>query len=439
MLIARAQSFVPDERGGVSVWAVVWLLLYLGIGGLAIDITNAYRAHAALQSTADSAALAAAMSLSDQTDAANEALAYARTNMDPRHFGRVLVASDVTFGIWDFATKTFAPGGALPNAVRVITRQSAANGNPVAMNMLHIMALFGFNVQWDVATESIAVRYIPRCISDGFVAQGRVFSRANSNFYNDTCIHGQDDGVALRGPNNHYDPNVQVSMAELDDLDAPGPAYATVMNNLVQGDVFPEDSDNTLAIMDALRDLPNNYNSIWDFMYRANGSGGVIMPDYETIEPNDWKPYTVYDLNCVGQLNLDQATALENVVIIADCRIHIAADMSAGNVVIASSHAGSGDAIQMAAKSGLGVADNCAPGGGVEIYSPGNIHMAAQGDWHGVRIVSGGDVQFTAKNDGGAGISVQAAGDIEFTSSNDFGLCTGNSPGPFTWQYRLVR
>lgn len=438
---SRIRNLLRDERGGYTVWALTWFMIYLAIGGLAVDATNAYRNQALLQSTADSAALAAVMSLPDQVDSIIEALAVAGDNMDAGYNGAVLKADDITFGSWDYGTKTFTPGAGTPNAVHVVTRRAEANANPVGMSMLHILALFGLDPQWDISAEAVAVGFVPSCLNDGFVAQGRVFYRSNNSWYGEICIHGQDDGVAMRG-GNHYDPDVRVSMGDLGGLDAPGSAYDDVKDNLVHGDAYPKDVANTFVIIDALRDLPNEYNEIWGFMYRDDGAGGRIMPAYETSAPsgnNPWEPYTVYDINCTGTLKLSKKEVLENVVIIASCRIHASSDLSSGNVVLASSYVGGAASIHLAAKSGLGYADDCAPGGGAEIYTPGDIHMAAKGEWHGVRMISGGDIKFTANNIGIWGISVQAAGDIDLTSNNEFGLCSGGVPGPVSRQYRLVR
>ena len=433
------RKFLLDETGGYTIWSLIWFVLYIAIGGLAVDITDAYRNQTMLQATADASALAGAMSLPDVNEATTQALSYSTDNMNALVNGSVLRAEEVYTGNWDFDTRTFTEGGTDRNAVRVITRRDNGNGNPLAQNFLRILALFGHNPQWNINVEAIAVKYIPSCINDGFVAQNRVFYRANNNFYNNICIHGQDDGVALRGPNNYHEPGVRVSMGNLDDLDAPGPAYASVEDNLAEGDLWPKDVPNINNIIEGLRTGDPDY--VPDYMY-VDKTGMPVVPTIVHKNGNYTGPFaenTIYDIRCSGQLNLGQGTVISRTVIVADCRIHSASNMSAGNVVLASTEsAGGADAIHMAAKSNLGLADNCAPGGGVEIYTPGDVHMAAQGEWHGLRIVSGHDVKFTANNDGVWGISVQAGNNIDFTSNNNFGLCTGGNPGDPVWQYRLV-
>jgi len=59
MLSDHVNRFIHDEDGGYVVWGLFWFVLFVGIGGLAVDITDAYRTQTSLQATADAAALAA--------------------------------------------------------------------------------------------------------------------------------------------------------------------------------------------------------------------------------------------------------------------------------------------------------------------------------------------------------------------------------------------
>ena len=435
------RRLLRDERGSYTIWALIWFLLYLGIGGLAVDLSDVYRNRSLLQSTADAAALAAAIELPDPAAAEEAAVAYAATNMDQETHGQVLRAEEVTVGTWNVATATFSAGGALPNAVRVRTRRAALNGNPVAMNFLRMIALFGARPQWDVATQAIAIRYVPECINDGLIALVRVDTQSNNEYYRHICVHGQNDGVAVR-QNNYFEPGVQVSMGDLDDLFVPNMAgNENLAEALVEGDVWPKDIAALDSMLATLRSLDSVYDPVYAYMYRTGADGELIYPDKVTASnlPGTLEPYTVYDIDCNGQLGLPASTTVEHVVIIASCRVHSAANLTLRDVAIFSTETGGGNAaIHMAAQTTLGAADDCAAGGGVELYAYGDMHIAAQGDWHGLRIVSGGNVVFTARNVGIHGMSVQAI-NIDFTSQNRFGLCSGNVPGPWAWHFRLVR
>jgi len=441
VLNSELHRFLHDEQGSYTVWSLVWFVVYLGIGGLAVDISDAYRNQSLLQATADAAALAGAMSLPDADAAVEQALAYAADNMDPADHGEVLKNAEIVVGTWDKTTETFGSGGPEPNAVRVTTRRAAQNGNPVAMNFLRGLSLFGARTQWDVATEAVAIRYVPECINDGLIALNRVDTQSNNSYYDNICVHGQNGGVALR-QDNYFEPGAQVSMGDLGDLFTPNTGGNDGLEEaLVEGDVWPRDIAALDVILETLSNLDSAYSPVHDYMYRTDAGGNRVYPDKVSASqlPETVAPYTVYDIDCNGQLNLPGGTTMSNVVIIADCRIHSAADLTLRDVALFSTYSGNGGtAINMASGTTLGAADNCAAQGGVELYAYGDIHIAAQGDWNGLRIVSAGDVVFTARNVGVHGMSVQAM-NIEFTSNNEFGLCSGNVPGPFVRHYRLVR
>ena len=140
-------------EGGVSTRALV-LPVLVGIAGLAIDLGYVLFVQADLQAAADAAALAAASSLDDEDAASDLALEYAEKNLPSAEYGNILVASDVEFGNWDDATRTFTLGGASVNAVRVTTRRAQENGNAVSMFFAQAV---GFATR-DVVADSIAAR-----------------------------------------------------------------------------------------------------------------------------------------------------------------------------------------------------------------------------------------------------------------------------------------
>jgi len=441
-MTTHTTRFLRDEQGGYTIWSLCWFLIYCAIGGLAVDVTNAYRNQELLQSTADAASLAAVISLPDEANAVAQAIAYSEGNMSYSVNGVVLEESDVTVGTWNAAARTFTPGGAEPNAVKTVTRRSTQNDNPVKMSVLRIAAFFGMVPEWDISTEAIATRFVPGCLNDGFVAKNQVDINSNNDLLRNICIHGQILGVDLQN-HNYFEPGVRVSMPNLDLLPDRDNLYdmnSGLANALTEGDVYPRDVEFLPTIIQGLRDLNANY--IPNYMYRKDANGDVIPPSKYTGTslPGTLNEFTVYDITCNGQEKLPTNTLVKNVVVITSCRMQAPSDFSSGNVILASSApAGSNASIDMAAKSALGQADNCAPGGGVELYAMGDIHISAQGDWNGLRIVSGHDVKMTSNNNGIYGISVQAGNNIDFSSNNDFGLCGGGVPGRFAWHHRLVR
>ena len=61
----RAKSFWQDDRGAGTVMGLLWLILLVGITGVAVDLINGSRNHTMLQATADddAAALGGAIDL----------------------------------------------------------------------------------------------------------------------------------------------------------------------------------------------------------------------------------------------------------------------------------------------------------------------------------------------------------------------------------------
>lgn len=125
---ATAQS---PRTAAILLLLVIALVVLLGFAALAIDLSNLYATQAELATAAAAAAAAGAIELPDETGAANIAVQFAELNMPPGPHGSVLSPADVETGHWNTTTRTFTSGGTPLNAVRVTTRRSSANGNPV--------------------------------------------------------------------------------------------------------------------------------------------------------------------------------------------------------------------------------------------------------------------------------------------------------------------
>jgi len=351
----------------------------------------------------------------------------------------------------------------------VITRRADANNNPLATNFLRILGLWGLPFdRWNISVQAVAVRYVPNCIRDGLVAANRVHTNGNNNYINDICIHGQnvvtdsgqDYAIELNNGNDFAD-GVQVSMPDLERMPM---RNGTCENNpglcsdavLFEGDVWPKDVEYLDAMMQGMQ---SGTAYMPDYMYVTDTVGNYVMDEfnnplvhYEEINnaekyTGDYLPNTIYNMKCTSgnkTVTLPTDTVISNVVIVADCNITSSNGLHLENVVLASSYAGNGpnglqqNAVTLASGTYLGNDDYCAKGGGVQIYSASSVHVAAGGEFHGLRIVARYDVSFTARNVGVWGMSVQAGHDISLTSNNNFGLCPGSGEGGYASHYRLV-
>lgn len=453
MLGNRLSRFLRDERGSYTVWSLLWFMVYIGIGGAAVDATDAYRYQTLLQATADAAATAGAMSLPDAAKARQAAYLYSQHNMRPEHNGAVLDPSDIQVGTWNFASESFTPDTPVPNAVYVVTRRAEANDNPLGMNVLSFLGLVGLNAWWNINTEAVAVRGAGLCENNGLKAQNELWIRAVNYFYNKICLHGENSGIDIT-IGNDFDSDVAMSTGCVGCLDAPPPAWSDpdfqqAWANGGEGNSMLFEHVNALAqTLNTLKDMPNtNFADLpeaYQLGYAHMYQGGSTRPDYYegSSLPSELQPHTVYDISCGGeQLNLPINEPIQNVMIFADCRIHASANANLQNVVIATTATpGQADpaAMHFAGQAQLGDGD-CKFGGGVELYALGSIHFAAQAEIYGSRIVAGYDVDFTAGHTVGHGLAVEAGHDINLRSTNEFGLCTGLPNGPIVWVYSLVR
>ena len=137
------------------------LAIFAGVCSLAIDYGYAVIIKQRLQGSADAAAMAGVLALPDTSAAQTSAVSYASRDMPVAIHGTVLVASDVEAGIWNTDDRTFDTSGTPPNAVRVATRRSQANGNPLD---LFFASVIGIDTA-DVSAMAIASKVNPtQCV-----------------------------------------------------------------------------------------------------------------------------------------------------------------------------------------------------------------------------------------------------------------------------------
>lgn len=212
----QMQRFAEDEGGAALVWNLFWVLIFLVLGGLAVDASNAWRMQSLLQSTADSAASAAAVFANDTVVARATAQQIADRNMPAaKNGGPVVDPSSVEFGVWDSGTGGFSPGGTAPeghatqrDAIRVTASRASATGNQVPT---YLLRLAGFDT-WDVQATAIAVAEygIDPCLNAQFQTEGSLILGGN-NVFSETCAYGE---VAVTtGGNDWYAETVEISSA----------------------------------------------------------------------------------------------------------------------------------------------------------------------------------------------------------------------------------
>src|SRR5215467_5517937 len=161
-----------NSRGAAAVMAAVFMVALLVAGAAAIDIGHALVARNELQNVSDAAALAGDRALAiiyqGMTPAAQQSyvvtagnratvVAAAQTTGHANSAAGVPItinAADVTFGTWNFSTRTFTATNNTPTAVRVIARRDSAANGPISTFLAGVVGMSSVSVN-AVATANL--------------------------------------------------------------------------------------------------------------------------------------------------------------------------------------------------------------------------------------------------------------------------------------------
>ncbi len=421
MICKCIRGFLCDEGGASTILSIFWFILFVGIGGLAVDITNGFRVETMMQATADSAAHAAVIDLPDANAAVDTALAYAESNMPALLYGAVLAANDVEIGIWQPNGRVFTPGAAPPNAVRVTVRSTRATGNPVGVSFLRIIGLR----EWNINVAAIAAYSVSgNCLDNyGFIARGFVDSGSENNYY-DVCIHGEEY-VKVGSQNNFYD-DTQVSMHDLGLLDD-GSDNSGLHPEVPEGALFQQSYD------------PPMVDQVDDIITGLSGGGSLPInpPTFLTQTshvsqlPNPLVEGTLYIVDGPDDVVIPSDAVLNNigVVVLNDLKkLLVGSKVSLSNVLLAARNN-----VEVGSENQIGHSNYCNTGqGAVFIFTGAEYKAGSQTDYSGVQIVSVSHSSIGSElTSGGIGpeaLSVQAGGNIYWGSKEVFrGNCSAPS------------
>jgi hypothetical protein len=495
------RAFLRDETGAGTVWALAWFILLFGFGGLAVDITSAFRTQTQLQATADAGALSGAIDMPVNLNTTNDnsvvaAVNTAYKNMHLGVHGTVLMPTEVVVGDWDHANKQMVPqAGQFPTAVLSTTRRADENENPLSLTFLRILSVVneGFD-HWNVHAQAVAERFIPECLTkSGMIARGRIDYQSNNVYSGDFCIHSQDH---VKVSNlNQYGEYVTVSMPDRGDLthgnnklsDGYEASFSTntyptsnmtlderVISNKLDPKMVDHIDTLIATFLNPALDDDDLTSQIIPNYLRTNLSGQPTTATVLTVAKadfnkksapltNGWQYAVASDAvpgprviihvnNCTGNDKItigdNTATAanpliLKEIAIISDCQIDFTSNVHLIDVVIASRYKdGPAGNVNIKFDGGdvVGRHDDCTPGGGVLLLSTQSISSPAKLELNGVQAVAAGNISFAAQGTGLFGIHFQAGGTISVTSNEDLGgACSETAPPLITAKYfRLV-
>src|SRR5262245_4784749 len=184
LMKSNSMARLTDSRGAAAVMVSIMMVVLLAMGAAAIDIGHALVARNELQNVSDAAALAGDRALAiiygGMTPAAQQT--YVLTGGDLATIvaatqatavanlaagGPIPVnAGDIAVGHWNFGTRTFTAGNAIPTAVRVIARRDSAANGPISTFLANVVGMSNVSVS-AVATANLGpINSVPPATMD---------------------------------------------------------------------------------------------------------------------------------------------------------------------------------------------------------------------------------------------------------------------------------
>jgi len=458
--------FWRDQSGAGTVFSLGVLFLAALFGGLAVDVGNAWRYNELLKTTADVAARAGAVVLSQggtAIEARAAALAALDLNMPEARYGRILASptEDVRLVHYDAASNRISgqlTGDDVANAVEVRVQRSAATGNPVPTMLLRMAG----SAAWDISNASVvALVATQRCQpTDGLYARGLLLPGPGSHIGKDYCLHAQERVVP--GIGSLFETGSRLSMPDLSrcgsnctNAVSQGAEQAKFEANLIRPDLPGLILGLRAQLTAPLRRMALSQNPARDayFAHRdlavdlsALDEVGVPIGKLKTGTVVQLSPTAftrlravpqglVYQVMCapppgkalpgasipaptapgeVGQgedriLTLsgnDSGRVFANMVLISDCQIRIGASaVIQGAVIVSLRGKEGGSGFDITAETGAAIGDpdqSCAPGHRSMLLALGSVQVSAGVIGTNVGIVAGGDIRISLPEGPGA-------------------------------------
>lgn len=475
--LVEVRRALQDEAGGVTVLALLSLLLTVICLGFAIDATNLYRHQAMLRLTADAAAHAGASALArGATPEAAEAAAMEllALNMPDAPEGSLLADRSR-----DLRALVVSPvDGSLskpdpdtpPNAVLVSLQRSETARNPIPT---FVLGLFGVD-SWSTGTSSVAmVAPTSRCSNAaGLYAQGPISigSKGNGAAPGDgICLHSQqsmslptEDDQSAAPPRLSLPRRTACKGAACDgaaEVNLIMPDIAAHVGR--QAKVFADPGLKSLgkASFFANRPISKDLEPLLEVGVQVRGlrTGSVVKLSPFRFRLLREVPKGLAYLVLCGQPGAEvepgaeegivlgewsESPVLRDVALITSCPIRLGEHASIEGALIVSTAADSGLATAHPAARIGDPADSCDASRRSVLMSTGNLALPSSLTSSNIAIVAGGDVTLGLGRSGSKlqsrGIAVHAAGKIIGNGAQSFQPCPG-AADPLLPDLRVIR
>ena len=482
-LTKSTKHFLADQNGSATPLLIGFAIIFIVVGGLAVDYNKAVAERTQLQLATDTAAHTGlytwTQTIADIDESRQTALSMTFGMLPEVAYRDAMATGDIEFGFWNPVTGTFTEDETFvedkddprASAVRAFAELEPERGNASRNIFLSIIGQDTFTVR----ASTIYASYYPPCFNEGFVANGIVDMQSNSNYTDGFCIHS-NTYVSLN-QNNFFEPGTVVSMPNLAELDIPSSGFEKnegLQAALRQGryrlrilNELPNMFASLRAGSSAFADVAGVAGPV-DVLYPldlpTNGNGGPTqaqidyavselandniaayesLPTFEfdngkkTLTPDSFPAANrIYRIDCSGNGDITlSAGTFSSFALVTNCPVKTSNGTVLDEVLLATEGDVSASHLQ------IGLDDSCAPGGGASIWTYGDFNAASGLQGFGAQMLALGDIDFAAQADGIEGVSFIADGEINGTSQNDMGFCgDGGGTDDFTKEpyFRMV-
>jgi hypothetical protein len=433
---ARGRDFHIAEDGITTPVYLLLFVVFVMIGGIGLDVANAYKNRTHLQVAADSAAHAAlyAREFRMPEEAKLIALDVAEKSLPREKFGETLRETDILFGYWDAASETFTPDPGATQAVLIATARIEERFNAVPT---YLLRMIGLNA-WNVRRQSVFETYKPTCLREGFVGEDVVSVTTGNTYESGFCVHSNTH-VSLNNDNT-FQPRSIVSMPDRRDIVLPAGGMST--NPGLAAAL--RDGSYKLRIVQRINDIIEGIQTPGSPYYRRyiTSSVPIALNRNDKLDSTTFISGRIHTITCTSatqQAKIHAATVLKEVVIVTNCQLMFGENVVLEDVVIGSKNTSS-KSISAASGLQLGRNDNCAPNGDAQLVTLGGVDIPQYLKMFGSQILAVGDVSFTSDANGVQGASIVSGGRIDGTTDSTMGFCGGaGMENNFeAWYFRLA-
>ena len=454
-------SFVKGEDGTITPFAIIMVLIFIAIGGLAVDFNKAVSERTQLQTAADTAAHAAlyTVEFKSHDEARTEALSVIQDMLPASAYQDAILTGDIEFGYIDEITGEFVIDQNSREAVRTFARLETLRGNPSRNFLLFVI---GFDT-FDIGVSSVYATYFPPCLNEGYIANGIIDLQSGNSYRDEFCIHSNTHVEINQG--NYLESGVTVSMPSMNDFVMPSSGYDQndgLQESLRQSGYRMRLLDQMDRRFQSLRNGSPTYAAqanvtvlndlVWPLDIKGDDTGNkgqdkkaattasrftATDANNKSVEPASFdQTGRIYQLECnSGRKVTFKTGTYSDFALVTNCDIDFSNGVILTDVIIATE----GDVV--ATQTQMGVPDSCTKGGGAQLWIGGDFKSSSNFTSYGAQIIAQGDVQFPAQSSGMEGLSVFAGGRIDATSNAIMRSCGDSEIEDFQYAkyFRMVQ